>query len=349
MMRKSAFISMYLAILSFGLHTLGVINNSVAAADGVGEGLSPRESLLLQFKPLEFEYTGGRYTNKKFAYRLYVPPELSKDQTYPLLLWFHGHGEAGNDNLKNLTHLDAALIRYTRDAEFFPGYILVPQVPKGEDWFDPAAIKEDDMLTVAWAMVGRTMRDYPIDGDRLLLAGVCSGGDACWEMGLRHPNQFAAIVPIVTRGGDESRSSLFGTTPIWSFHNLHDPISPIDGNRKMVAAIRSSGGYARLTEIPDVAHAAWSHAFGEYHILDWMLDRRRGHLNWTTYIQFTDPTILAIRFGVPALLIAALCVAIRYGRRYAIRFSYNAGSVGRKKFGPLLLQSMGWKDESLHS
>lgn len=305
---------------------LGTVSAAPNTSIHGGVPRTSRDEIVRQFEPREFVCTDRKYREKKFLYRLYVPTELNQAQKYPLLLWFHGHGEAGDDNLKNLTHLDAAMIRYARVNGSFPGFILVPQVPKGEDWFDPEMQTQEDMLTVSWAMVVRTIQEYPIDEDRILLAGVCSGGDACWEMGMRHPQQFAAIVPIVTRGGDESRAASLGTTPVWSFHNRYDTTTPIDGNRQMVAAVRAAGGYALLTELADVAHGAWAHAFGDYHILDWLLEQRRGHVSWNIYLQFADWSKLVIGCGLMLLIVAVGWAAFcrRKARRRTLPFICSA-------------------------
>lgn len=315
---NSTRLSILVLLSTVSLGSAGVL--AMAADTDAGDlPLSPRDKILVQFKSLSMDCTEGRYRDEKFSYRLFVPLQLEADQEYPLLLWFHGHGESGDDNLKNLTHLDAALIRYTRGKGAFRGFILVPQVPKGEDWFDPTSSKQDDMLTVAWTMFKQTTRSYPIDEDRILLAGVCSGGDACWEMGMRHPGHFAAISPIVTSGGDESRAGKLITTPIWAFHNLHDDHSPIDKTRQMVQAIHSAGGHAVLTEIPDVGHGAWDQAFGHYRLFDWLLARRRGEWTWKPYLQFIDWRRVAVQCSLPALIAMACWLELRRRRKMATR------------------------------
>src|ERR1051325_11324726 len=36
-------------------------------------------------------------------YRLFIPPDYRPAQKYPLILWLHGSGSMGKDNLKQIT------------------------------------------------------------------------------------------------------------------------------------------------------------------------------------------------------------------------------------------------------
>jgi predicted peptidase len=42
-------------------------------------------------------------TGKKMPYRLFLPTGYDKNKKYPLVLWLHGGGGRGNDNLKQIT------------------------------------------------------------------------------------------------------------------------------------------------------------------------------------------------------------------------------------------------------
>src|SRR3954470_21375500 len=52
------------------------------------------------FAPLEFSLDGRTY-----RCRLFVPQQLTEQHSYPLLLWFHGYGESGDDNLRQLLYI----------------------------------------------------------------------------------------------------------------------------------------------------------------------------------------------------------------------------------------------------
>ena len=58
------------------------------------------------FDVCQYRYTGGRYEQELFRYRLFKPRSMKPGEHYPLLLWLHGMGEAGSENWRSIRHLD---------------------------------------------------------------------------------------------------------------------------------------------------------------------------------------------------------------------------------------------------
>jgi len=334
----------HIFILALVVSTAESVGATLAATEENMTQFSPTEQIIRQFEALDMYYTGGRYEQEKFSYRLYAPPHVDANNKYPLLLWLHGSGESGNDNRKHLVHIDKALALFAKRRRPFPGFVLAPQVPKGASWFTGNTSRDDDMLMVAWTMLQRIMQRYPIDEDRIFLAGVSSGGAACWEMGMRYPGRFAAIAPIASGGGDEVRAAQLVGTPIWALHNLHDKRPPIESVRRMVAAVRDAGGHAELTEIPNLGHAAWNQALGDHKLLDWLLARRRGESSWKPYVQFVNWRQVSVQFGLPALIAVACWMEFRRRNHMAVRLSINAAAPTNDD-GELLDFSLFLRDE----
>lgn len=272
-----------------------------------------RIAIIRQFKPMVLHRADGTHEGKEYSYRLYVPLQVDKGRKYPLLLWLHGAGDAGN-NQTQLAHIERALIQFRRDHGPFPGFILAPRAPLPYGWTTRSTETEGDMLAVAAIMVEHTIQDYPIDEDRIVLAGVSSGGDACWEMGIRYPGRFAGIAPMASAGGNEARASQLVGTPIWAFHNVSDPAAPIEAVRRMVASVEAAGGRAKLTEIQDVDHEVWNYALFDYDVLIWLLARRRGEWSWSPYISSADYYRAAVLVGVLAVIAAVSCIELRRRR-----------------------------------
>src|ERR1700674_4103319 len=42
-------------------------------------------------------------SRQTMPYRLFIPPEYEKEKKYPLILWLHGAGGAGKDNLRQIS------------------------------------------------------------------------------------------------------------------------------------------------------------------------------------------------------------------------------------------------------
>lgn len=239
------------------------------------------------FKAGEFRYTGGHYHNEPFKYHLFVPRCIKPNEQYPLLVWLHGFGEVSDNSLLSLRWLDL-IINDPKHPEKCRFFILVIQCPPSQpSWFHNAGGKAsdwgNDMTTVAASLLHETMREYPVDPNRVYLSGVSSGAAGCWEMAMRYPELFAAVVPTSSGGGDASRVGNLKDIPIWVFHNSDDDMTSSGGDIATVAAVNYAGGNAGLTLMLATGwtHDSWTAAFQQHDVMEWMLAQRRGSPCWT--------------------------------------------------------------------
>jgi predicted peptidase len=227
------------------------------------------------FKAYEYRYTGGRYKQALFRYRLFEPRSMKPSDRYPLLVWLHGCGRLGSDNWRSLKYTELMLDDVAH-IEKYRFYILAVQCPPdNRAWFS-GGNAADDMLTVTAEILQKTLRERPIDQDRVYLLGVSGGGSGCWEMAARYPELFAAVVPMASGGGDTSRASKLKNIPIWAFHSRYDRDTPLIGVEMMVAAVKQAGGNIYLTASTTETHDCWTEAFGYWQVVSWLLAQRRG-------------------------------------------------------------------------
>src|SRR2546425_11251163 len=68
-------------------------------------------------------------SRQSMPYRLFVPPSYDKEKQYPLVLWLHGAGGAGSDNLAQISE-DQILGTHTwtrpQNQSRYPTFVLVP-------------------------------------------------------------------------------------------------------------------------------------------------------------------------------------------------------------------------------
>jgi pimeloyl-ACP methyl ester carboxylesterase len=116
-------------------------------------------------------------------YEVLLPPEYQPGRPYPTLVVLHHDGET----------LKQTIRRYATDA-LQNGYILV--APEWGSGFGGAySYSEEEQQHVLDAI--RDLRlHYHVDTDRIFLSGFGEGGSAAWDVGLAHPDLFAAVVPI---------------------------------------------------------------------------------------------------------------------------------------------------------
>ncbi len=248
------------------------------------------------FTPLEYRYTGGAYKNELFKYRLFVPTPTAPAAKKPLVVWLHGRGEAGDDNVAQLGLLFEFFFPFPWEKDRYPFFFLAVQCPTANpDWTrsDPAA--GDDMVNVVAAIVQDAAHKYAVDPNRIYLAGVSNGGTGCWELASRHPEVFAAVAPMGSSGIDVSRIKPLVNIPVWAFHNIDDPASPIQYVRNTVDELKHVGGKVHLSELNAESINCWSTAFGEYNLLDWILLQRRGQ----TGLAAPPGTIVRPKDGEP--------------------------------------------------
>jgi predicted peptidase len=227
------------------------------------------------FEAREYRSTEGQFQGTVFRYRLFVPRSMKPGQRYPLLVWMHGHGiEPGTDNARHLLWIDLMLNDRTHP-EKYRFFVLAVQCPANHRWFGQTAAdggSPDDMLSVTTDILRETMLGCPVDRDRVYLVGISSGAAAAWEMAMRHPRLFAAVVPLAcASGSDESRAARLVKIPIWAFINHGER----KGVESMVNAVQAAGGNACLTVADAFGHDAWSTPL-RGGILEWILAQRRG-------------------------------------------------------------------------
>jgi pimeloyl-ACP methyl ester carboxylesterase len=237
-------------------------------------------------KRAEYHYTGGRYHDKLFRYRMYVPPTLQSGKQYPLVVWLHGAGDSGDDDSFHISHIDV-LVDYPNQSRKGEFLLLAVRCPSNDSaWChqqcDADSAPGDEMITVTYNVLKKVMQEYPVDKDRVYLSGVSSGGTGCWEMALRYPQLFAAVASMSSAGGDTSRAARLKDTPVWAFHNAEDKAPAPDGVKAMVAAVATAKGDVCLTLTPhiDWTHDSWTVAMTKYDLMAWMLAQRRGDLCW---------------------------------------------------------------------
>lgn len=229
------------------------------------------------FDDLEYRYTGTVYRDELFRYRLFVPSAATMRNRMPLIVWLHGKGEAGDENLGQLRWLEQTVFEHPWERRRYPFFLLAVQCPLDNAiWTsENNSSRRDDMIEVAKAILDQTIRDYPIDSDRVYLAGISSGGSGCWELAARYPHYFAAVVPMASSGLASGRINNLLDVPVWAFHCKGDPGTPVQGVQSTTIALKAAGGNVHLTELDAASHDCWTPAFADYHLVDWLLTQQR--------------------------------------------------------------------------
>jgi predicted peptidase len=256
--------SLSLASVALAVLCSFVILNSAAAAD--------------DYEALVFKGEG----DAKLNYRLLKPLGYDAKKKYPLVLFLHGAGERGDDNKAQLKHV-APTYAAKENREKFPCFVLAPQCPSGQKWADVNwGAKTHDLpekpatpMALTLQLIEQLKKQYSIDADRLYITGLSMGGYGTWDAVARHPEMFAAAVPMCG-GGDENTAAKIAKLPIWNFHGDKDGAVPVARSRNMIEALKKAGGNPKYTEYPGVGHDCWTPAMKEADLLPWLFAQKRG-------------------------------------------------------------------------
>jgi pimeloyl-ACP methyl ester carboxylesterase len=203
----------------------------------------------------------------------FLPPSRSGTRAVPLVVYLHGAGGRGSDNVRQLDSVPSVLCeRSMRD--LYPCAVLAPQCPEPwswSQWLDA----DTDLIDGVLRMIDDVLTDSRIDPSRIYLVGISMGGFGTWEMAMRAPERFAAVLPFCG-GGDESRVARLVDTPLWAIHGADDTVVPAEQTRIMIEALRAAGGSPRYLEMPGVGHDCWDPHFRPgSEVLAWMFQQAR--------------------------------------------------------------------------
>jgi len=219
---------------------------------------------------------------KTLPYRLLKPENYDATKKYPLVVLFHGAGERGDDNKRQLAH-GASLFTRKDVRERFPAFVIFPQCPQKEQWVDMpwgtdsgTQPKEPTPgMRMSLELIAQLQKQYSIDADRLYVTGLSMGGYATWDAITRYPDLFAAAVPICG-GGDAATAARAAKVPVWAFHSADDNVVKVKRTRDMIEGMRAAGGAPRYSEYTKLGHGSWGKAYGEADLLPWLFAQRRG-------------------------------------------------------------------------
>ncbi|MEM7106865.1 MAG: fibronectin type III domain-containing protein, partial [Bacteroidota bacterium] len=214
------------------------------------------------------------YIFADIPFRILFPPGFDAEgsEKYPLILFFHGAGERGTDNEKQLVHGGQLSLNAVNSGEF-PGVLLYPQHNNGGGTWGPWIDRAKDV-------VDKLIDDYNIDPNRIYVHGLSGGGEATWRFAAFNPTYVAAMHPMSAAGSNFLEPSgvpePYVHIPIWSSQGGNDKNpTPAEGNF-MVNTIRDSwGGNIRYTYYPNSGHNTWNSQYNQPDFFTWFLEKEK--------------------------------------------------------------------------
>ncbi len=217
------------------------------------ERLALIDAFLKRSEGLQNKFEARKYKSDwAMPYRLFHPGTTRK---VPLVLYLHGSGGLGDDNLKQLSlgnRFGTRVWLLPENQKRFPCCVLAPQTDRG--WirydFSQQPAKElqgfGDGARLALEIVDGLRREFHIDERRIYIAGNSMGGAGVWNVLAHRPSFFAAAV-ICCGGESPDDGTGSAGTPLWIFTEMPTKSFPC---LHRVTALRRDGGLAEIRSTP---------------------------------------------------------------------------------------------------
>ncbi len=245
-----------------------------ASGGGVAGGEGARASRERSFAPGMHAFREVTPSGS-MAYTVWLPPGFDEavrrepGKRWPLIIAFHGSGESGTDGSKQVWQgLGLALLH---NPERFGAIVVMPQKSDKREW--------DQFDDLAWAVMDRVMREWPVDEARVVLTGVSQGGKACWHFGSQQAGRFAGLAPVAARSVTEAEADAIARAglPVWLSHGGQDPVIKFSEAEVSEARLRARGVRVQTTHYPDAGHVSWHEFYADERVAAWLWEH---HPSW---------------------------------------------------------------------
>ncbi len=231
----------------------------------------------------------------QLKYRKLAPQTVGRKQPLPLVVFLHGLGERGDDNISQLKHGLDFLTSHS-GLQQFPATIIAPQCPQEARWtnsYDGSKSRKleptpTDVMRLTMELIDQIQLTDNVDPNRVYITGLSMGGFGVFDAIARRPSTFAAAVPLC--GGSDTSLPIINrikTTPLWIIHGDQDPVVNVDFSRRVVKALKSVGSTPLYSELAGFKHNVWDAAYADIELYKWMFNQSKsgGESNATKPLQ----------------------------------------------------------------
>jgi predicted peptidase len=201
-------------------------------------------------------------------YRILMPRNYNPTLKYPLVIFLHGMGESGTDNGRQLTW-GASLFQADSIREKYPAFVIFPQCPETEYWFNGWGKKK------VKALIDTVTESYLVDKAKIYIGGLSMGAYGTFAIVADNPELFAAAVAI-SGDGNLKKANDMARTKWRIFAGKKDEVVPSSKTEKMATALVDAGASVSFTIYPHTDHmGTWMKAFAEPDFCQWLFSKQR--------------------------------------------------------------------------
>src|SRR5262245_9426202 len=165
----------------------------------------------------------------EIKYVVFVPLDYKGDTPYPLILFLHGSGETKGGTKQPVEVGIGPAIK--KREKTFPFITVIPQAQvRGWQADGPNG-------QMAMGMLDEVQKEYKVDPKRVYLTGLSMGGAGTWSFAAKHPDRWAAMVPLCG-GGDPDNVPTTKGIPCWAFYGSDDGAAGLKRCDETIMALR---------------------------------------------------------------------------------------------------------------
>lgn len=175
----------------------------------------------------------------------------SKNEKMPLVIYFHGAGALGKDNIRQFLEYKGLSWGFSKKN----CHVLVPQMTKG--------VGENISIITTYCksikkLIEKLLEIAQIDFDRIYIVGASLGGACVWYSLYEFPGFYAAGIPLMgyfpTYNSTKFDIKSFKNENIWIGHSQNDNAVAIKDDQTMYKLLKSAGYNVKMTTYNKYGH-----------------------------------------------------------------------------------------------
>jgi acetyl esterase/lipase len=208
-----------------------------------------------------------------------TPRELKVGALYPLVIYLHG-----GIGTERIDKGDSAFLMLEPLADTPGVFVASPSANRYAPWWSPYGLSR--ILQTLRFLALR----YPVDPDRVFLAGVSDGATGCYAAANTIPGPFAGFIAVSGFGGMLPTLGMplhpgnLMRRPIYNVNAGRDHLYPVEQVKQFVAALQEQGVRVKAQWYPDEKHGFDYRAMEMPHLADLVSAWRRppsDAVSWT--------------------------------------------------------------------
>ena len=218
---------------------------------------------LSRFKHFKFICHESNYA---FSYRF----KKAKSNGQPLVVFLHGGGCLGKDNVKPIGEFFA--LKIWSKLKKHDCSVLIPQTPHSLRF---GMLGHVPFLDTVKLLAEKLCAEHNIDKNRIYVLGVSYGGQGSWLSAYKYPDYYACAIPVSSwlNTVEEPDYSNLTNVPLWVVHAEDDFVSYINEDDISVEELRKLGSDVIYTRYKKGGHNIASRFFKNENWDEWMFSQ----------------------------------------------------------------------------